>query len=262
MPLRRARSRAPAPAAVVTTDGSPYLEWQIRLLQLSHATTRQTCRLDVVERRVEVPGDDYPPYNRPAALAEWVAGTADDTSAIVLDPDMIFVRPLTARAKPGVVIAHDGGYPVPARHRQALRRYADDPPSLPIPIVPIVLTSDDLARLVDPWRRLTHELRADPATRSALGWLCEMWACALAVREAGLRCRLRRLAAVPPLPHPRGFALVHYAWATPCFDKRAYQPWDDIPPCRHPAHARMRALVAQLRAAGGGGASRAVEAAG
>ncbi|HEV3000935.1 MAG TPA: hypothetical protein VGW75_09380 [Solirubrobacteraceae bacterium] len=242
-------------SSVVTTDGSPYLDWQVRLLRFSHDRVRQPGRLDVVERTVEVAGDDYPPYNRPAGLGEWADALAPKTTAVVLDPDMVFLRRLDTAATAGALLAHDGSYPVPARQRQVLRRYARAPEALPIPIVPLVLTAGDLARMATPWLEYTKELRADPAARAELGWLCEMWACALAAREAGVRCRVAQIASIPPLPHPRRAALGHYAWVTACFDKRTYRPWSDVRRCRHRVHARMRTLVRGVRATASGRAA-------
>lgn len=236
--------------AVVATDRSPHIDWQVRLLRYSYQRIGQHGSLDVVERPVTVAGDSYAPYARPVALGEWASARAPGGTGVVLDPDMVIVRRFDVRAKRGAVIAHDGGYPLLPAHRRVLRRFVSDPDTLPIPIVPMVFDIADLARVAEPWRVLTRELRADDETRAALGWLCEMWACALAIREAGLRCRLHPLAAIPPLPHRRGVAFVHYAWVTPCFDKRTYRPWTDLPACQHPGHARMRSLIREIAAAG------------
>lgn len=246
--IRRFQSRREALlASVVTTDGSAHLDWQVRLLRLSHERVRQPGRLDVVERTVRVADDDYPPYSRPVALEEWAAKQPAQSTAVVLDPDMIFLRRRDVVATRGAICAHDGRYPVPPRQLQVLRRHGCDANRLPIPIVPMVLTAGDLEQLCAPWLHYTKQLRADSEARMELGWLCEMWACALAVRDSGLRCDVGQLASVPPLRHPRRAFMAHYAWVTPCFDKRTYRPWTDLPRCPHRAHGRMRSLIADLR---------------
>lgn len=233
-------------ATVVTVDGTPYLDWQARLLAFSHQRARQPGALHVLERRTEVDGDYYPPYNRPVSLGLWAEKNSHTATVVVLDPDMVFVRPLTVDVPAGTLFAHDGRYPMSAEQVAALRPYAAEPAGIPIPIVPMVLSAGDLARLAAPWFDYTVRLRADNDARRALGWLCEMWACALAVRAVGLHCELRSLATIPPLSDRRA-PLVHYAWTTACFDKRTYRPWAELPRCPHPGHLRMDRLIRDLR---------------
>lgn len=248
MIYRRFRRQVASPiATVVTVDGSPYLNWQARLLDFSHERARQPGHLHVLERHLEVDGDDYPPYNRPVSLGAWAEANPNTGTVVVLDPDMVFVRPLAVHVSSGTLLAHDGGYPLPSSQVAALRPYTPEPARMPIPVVPMVIRIDDLTRLAAPWFEYTVRLRADADARRELGWLCEMWACALAARAVGLRCDLHALATVPPLKHDRRASLVHYAWTTPCFDKRRYRPWTDMPRCRHAGHLRMARLIRQLR---------------
>jgi hypothetical protein len=104
--------------------------------------------------------------------------------------------------------------------------------------------------MAEPWWEITLALWNDPHTRSALGWLCEMWALPLAAQRAGLRIRPRKLAALPPAPAPPDPMVLHYAWRTAHFDKRTYTPWADLNDDASSAYDPLRTLIRVARERG------------
>jgi hypothetical protein len=151
---------------VVSIDGSDALEWQAELLALSHARVGQPGPLVILRDTVEVPGDDYPPYNKPYAIARWLEHAEPATEQVlVLDPDMVFVRPFVPRVQPGQPLAHDSTYRLLGELARALARHIPAPERLQSIAVPLALHRRDLARLAPLWFRDTVRLRSDPAVR-------------------------------------------------------------------------------------------------
>ncbi|HMJ36691.1 MAG TPA: hypothetical protein VK501_22490 [Baekduia sp.] len=233
----------------MSVDHSAYLAWQLQLLAYSHAQVGQTGSFVALDHEEVVEGDDYPPYNRPFAIARWLerAKPADDDVVLHVDPDMIFVRALDLGALRHLPVADDGRYPLQPSGAAALRRYVRAPDRVRVPVVPFVMRVADLARVTPAWCSWTLRLRADDAARRALGWNCELWAFALASREVGLRLDQGYLASMPPLEAPARPCFVHYAWKTYDFDKRSYVPWADLRGARHPGHVALQDTIADFR---------------
>ena len=234
---------------VSAPDGSDYLTWQVELLAYSHERVGQPGSLAVVTDTIRVADDDYTPYNKPYALWRWLErDPLDGETVLVLDPDMVFVRPLCRSVGPGNPIAHSSEYTVNARLRAALAPYAENPESLQPLAVPMLIHSDDLRRLAPLWFEYTKRLRADPAVRGVIPWVCEMWACSIAAAKLGLAFTLEQNAAVPPFSKRAELPMIHYAWAVGEFDKRTYRPWKDPPEASNEAYAFLRELILEYRA--------------
>jgi hypothetical protein len=205
-----------------------------------------------------VSGDDYAPYNKPSALLAWLRTTppADDT-VLLLDPDCIFVAPLTNEAVRGEPIAQPLSYmhPDPTVLARHCRRR-----SLVCGVgVPIVIHRDDLAALAAPWLEKTESIRDDPRSRALVGWVAEMWGYVFAAAELGLRHRMRALARFSTEDQV-DLPLIHYCYASTVaegnwsWDKRSYRPWrrvDDPPPSAPRAAAALMAVVNEYSAARG-----------
>ena len=235
--------------AVTSTDGSAYLAWQAELLGLSHARVRQPGELVVVEDTIAVADDHYPPYNKPHALLGWARSQpAGDTAVLVLDPDMVFVSRWAPPIEPGRIIAHDSRYAVTGEIARVLAGHVDQPAALAPVMVPMLVHSRDLAALAELWLEATIALRRDAASRTALGWVCEMWGCAIAVHRLGLEVTLASLAVHPPHEDGLRVPFVHFAYEVDGFDKRRYVPWEPMPPARNAAYGFVRSLAGELTA--------------
>ncbi len=114
---------------VICTDLSPGVNWQSELLEYSWSRINQPGRLvrlvscDELEplpkhRHMEVlrcqptsvhpgSGDRYPPYNRLYSLQEWLRNSDINGSVLIIDPDVVFLKPLKRLAEPGRPIAQD-----------------------------------------------------------------------------------------------------------------------------------------------------------
>jgi hypothetical protein len=234
---------------LASVDGSAYLAWQAELLVHSHRRCGQSGSLEILTDCAVIPGDrGYPPYNKPYAVMRWAQRHDLDCTVIVLDPDMVFTKPLSPSVSPRRIIAQRSGAPLPRSMRNVVSRQAPAARSLTLLEPPLIVHGSDLPALTRRWLHWTIRLRADPDARLMVAWLCEMWALALAVKDLGLKIRWKEdLACVPPIPCGARFSLVHYAWRTSCFDKRTYTPWTDLPACPHDGHRELQALIISHR---------------
>ena len=233
--------------AVTSTDGSAYLAWQTELLAFSHARAGQPGELAVLDDTVAVADDHYPPYNKPHALLRWARSRpASDAAVLILDPDMVFVRRWAPTIEPGRIIAHDSRYAVTGETARVLAGHVDRPDALAPVMVPLLVHSRDLAALAHLWLEATIALRRDAASRTALGWVTEMWGCAIAVHRLGLEVTLGSLAVHPPHEDGLRVPFVHYAYEVDSFDKRRYAPWAPLPPARNEAYGFVRAVAGEL----------------
>jgi hypothetical protein len=236
---------------VVSTDGSDYLGWQAELLAYSYHRVGQPGRLVVLTDTVKVPGDDYPPYNKPYALARWLEREDSlDECLLVLDPDMVFVRAVDRTVRPGRPVAHNSSYAANHALAAALTAHAASPRDLQPLAVPMLIHQQDLRRLAPLWFDYTRRLRSDAAIRDLIPWVCEMWACSIAAQELSLVFELQQLAAVPPFWSRTGLPLVHYSFEFEGFDKRSYRPWDPLPNGTSQAYRWLRDLIDQYRGLG------------
>jgi hypothetical protein len=234
---------------VVSADESDYLAWQVALLAYSHRRVGQPGPLVVATHTTRVGDDDYTPYNKPYALARWLEnGPPEQETVLVLDPDMIFVRPLRRRVERGRPLAHSSEYTVGRKLGRALRPYAKDPATLQPLAVPMLVHREDLARLAPMWFEYTKRLRADPVVRGLIPWVCEMWACSIAAAELGLRFTLEQNATVPPFSQTTELPLIHYSWSVGDFDKRTYRPWEIPPEASNAAYRVLHDLILEYRA--------------
>ena len=228
---------------VVSTNGSEYLAWQIELLVYSHRQVGQPGPLVVLTDTVQVDGDDYTPYNKPYALMRWLEREEPECETVlVLDPDMVFVRPLVREIERGKPLAHSSLYSVGADLADVFRRHTRKPEALQPMAVPMLVHREDLRRLAPLWFEYTKRLRADAGIRQLIGWVCEMWACSVAALRLGLEFDLEQNTEVPPFSDRVELSLIHYAWTIGEFDKRSYQPWGN------PSLLSQRVLPAPARA--------------
>lgn len=197
-----------------------------------------------------VTGDDYAPYNKPAALAAWTQDEGPrEPTVLVLDPDCVFLDRLILDVEPGDPVAQPSGFMNAAEHASVLYRHFPHAEVLQPLSVPLVIHRDDLHELAPLWLARTEDLREDPLTRERLGWVSEMWGCSIAAAQLGLRFELRSFALLQG-DDKVSLPLIHYAYesASPDgtwrWEKRAYRPWDRVP---DPPPGTPAASVALIR---------------
>ncbi len=280
----------PSIHAVFSTDGSRYQSWQAELLAYSHRRVGQPGPLtrlwsawaapttflgSTVQTEPYSPhpvtGDDYDPYNKPAALQAWLQETCPlGDTVLLLDPDCVFVAPVTLTAEPGRPVAQPVGYMNPTDNAELVRRHCRRPALVQALGIPTLIHRDDLAVLAPLWLAKTEAIRNDEIARELAGWTAEMWGYACAAAELGLQHQLRELAAFSTEDRD-DLPLVHYCWESVGASgrwrwyKRGYRPWEPVadPPDDLPrASAALLGLLnewaarQQYRVAGSGGRPR------
>jgi peptidyl serine alpha-galactosyltransferase len=239
---------------VFSVGGSLYQRWQADLLAYSHRKVRQPGPLTRLLSSYEQPspfagrtfctapfsphpvsGDDYTPYNKPRGMLAWLQEAPPEEEAVlILDPDCIFLEPLTGSVRRGRPLAHPIDFLNPAQHAQLVERHCSTPELVDGVGVPILIHRDDLAALAPLWLKKTEEIRDDPVGRNLVGWVAEMWGYTTAAAELGLRHTKRELQRVQTEDRA-DLPIVHYAYSSSdaekrwTWDKRTYKPWERVP---------------------------------
>jgi hypothetical protein len=217
---------------VVSIDPSPYMEWQVRLLEESWRDVRQPGDLQIVsEVHPAAETMRYSPLNKPYAMTRL--GDTHE-SVLIVDPDCIFQAPVLERAKRWRPVAH--------RYT-----YLSEAPAAMQAGIPILIHRSDLDRVAPMWlsEALVRRLHSPGE------WIAEMYAYNRAAIRAGLSHDLRMWAAHPPVLDGAEYPIAHLCYEWDGWGKGRYQPWQDPFPggTRSYAGQRMQRLVAAVRAA-------------
>lgn len=253
---------------VFSVDASRYQRWQADLLAYSHRKACQPgsltrlwssrgCPTEFPAQTVwaepysphPVTGDDYAAYNKPAAIQDWLSGVCPpEETVLVVDPDCVFVAPVTATVERGRPAAQPYSYMDPDAYPGAdlVSRHCLRPSTVQGIGIPYLIHRDDLAVLAPLWLAKTEAIRNDPVSRELAGWTAEMWGYAVAAAELGLVHEPRNLQLVPT--EDRADApIVHYCEesvdksGTWRWGKWTYRPWEPVVP---PPEGTPRASVA------------------
>jgi peptidyl serine alpha-galactosyltransferase len=241
---------------VFSVDGSLYQRWQADLLAFSHEKSGQPGPLTrllsangpptpFAGRTFQtnpysphpVSGEYYPPYNKPEALRAWLREVPlEEEVVLLLDPDCLFLQPLTGSVSRGNPIAHPIEFMNPARHAELLEKHCLNPELVDNVGVPILIHKDDLAAVAPLWLEKTEEIRNDPRSLYLTdgGWIAEMCGYTLAAAEIGLRHTVRELSRFQ-MDYRADLPTIHYSYTSSdpakrwVWDKRAYEPWERVP---------------------------------
>ncbi len=199
------------------------------------------CETFATNRWNDLDGDNYPPFNKPLALQDWLSkGGPKCDKVLIVDPDCLwFGTPLAEWL---------GVLEIELAPRQALVQSWDyhgglqgfcagvkHPLVIPVGI-PLLIRTDDLAELVPWWIRHTRWIRHTHTMRDPF-WNAEMGGYMLGAAEIGLRQELMRIDCGP--------ILHYYSWR-PCIDgwqKYDYRPWSRIPVQGPPARRSLALLI-------------------
>jgi len=239
---------------VFSVDGSLYQRWQADLLAHSHRKVGQPgplTRLWSSDRRPTdfagltfratpysrhpISGDRYAPYNKPRALHDWLWETPPTEDVLLLlDPDCVFLAPLTVRVDRGNPIAQSWSQLSGANQPVLVKRHCRKPGSVQGVGIPILIHRDDLAPLAARWLEKTEDIRNDPTSRDLAGWVAEMWGYIFACAEIGLHHTIRELAHFQTEDRVE-LPIIHYCHSSSDksgrwqWDKRTYRPWKPVP---------------------------------
>jgi hypothetical protein len=239
---------------VFSVSDSLYQRWQADLLAYSHAKVGQPGPLTRLYSSREQPtpfagrtfrtapysphplsGDDYSPYNKPAALNAWLQEEPPSEDVVlILDPDCVFLEPLAYLVSRGHPVVQPWNLLHPSQHRWFVKKHCSNPELVGDVGVPILIHRDDLVALAPLWLEKAEQIRSDPESRQYAGWIAEMWAYTTAAAELGLRHTKREMQRVQT-EDQADLPIVHYCYSSSdaqkhwTWNKRTYRPWERVP---------------------------------
>lgn len=242
--------------SVICTDTSPYIHWQCELLEYSWKRAAQPGQL---LRLVTAPGDAPLPRHQHAvvtrvphepalyrgykclerlyAFQHWLQHDRPEGTVVILDPDVVFLRPLPGEVTPG------------APRAQLWVDYQPPSPNTQAATWPLLIHTADLESILPAWIELTAALYA--ATHR---WETDMYAFVAVAAAANLRFSLEPIGAFVGWPDHQvaGAPIVHYcqdvldATGQVLWSKRTYQPWARVPNAASAHHSYCRELLALI----------------
>ena len=203
---------------VFSTTDSPFQQWQSELLEYSWkqvgqpgelirfvATDGGTLPAHPHARTIGTPswqihpdtGDDYAPYNKPAALVHWLRTEQPDGTVLLVDPDCVFREPICREVAEGnpvsqkwVGLSHepDGdGFALDGRFAFLEERGVQPQTRAQLGMIPTLIHTRDLERIAARWLEVTALVRQEVTDRDGRRmWESDMFAYAIVTAEAGL----------------------------------------------------------------------------
>jgi hypothetical protein len=276
---------------VFSTNTSPRMQWQSELLEYSWKRAGQEgalVRLVATDKPDRLPGqkyaqcvatrlwdvhpetgDNYPIYNKPASLLEWLFRDRPEGTVLLIDPDCVFRKPVTRHVAPGFPVAQDwinlrlrkpsGSHPfgLPPGFSFFLDSCARvDLTTAPV-MIPTLIHTDDLRRICARWLELTGIVRQYARNNKGQPiWEADMYAYVAACAEYGLHhdpmplgvCTNWRPRDAPDAP------IIHYCQVVldkdgrELFGKFSYRPWTRIDTTSEPEFEYGRDLVSIINA--------------
>jgi hypothetical protein len=256
------RGDEPNIRTIVSVDDSEYHAWQAEWLAWSFDRVQQPGRLtrlwsgdglptgavpDTFQTRSYSPhpitGDAFACYNKPFALDDWLRDTPTSEETILLvDPDFVFVQPVTSVVEPGYPIAQQILYLDVHKYATIVQRHCRVPDEVQSIGLPILINRIDLEVLTPLWVAKTEAIRNDAVVREDAGWLAEMWGYVFAAAEFGIRHEIEDMAAFQ-IDARVDLPFIHYCYTSESrnrdwrWDKRGFKPGtpvteppDDVPP--------------------------------
>lgn len=255
---------------VFSIDGSRFQRWQAELLAYSHRKVHQPGPLTRLYSARNKPSvfagrtfrtppysphpetkDDYAPYNRIGALAEWLeTSPPKESTVLVLDPDFVFLTPYDEPVKRGRPVTQRVAYMRPEipRNAKVLQRHGYKARSVQPMGIPLLIHQDDLRALLPLWMEKTMAIRDDRVSRKYANWISDMWGYVFAAIDLGLRHELRNLAGW--IDQKGGLPFIHYCHnsvvGTWQWSKYKYKAWKAVPEPPDGAPGTTVALVSLL----------------
>jgi hypothetical protein len=183
-------------------------------------------------------GDDYAPFNKPAAIQQWLSKACPAEEGVLLvDLDCIFLAPVSAKVERGRPISQPMSYmdPNSGPGPELVARHCRRPALVQAIGIPTLIHRDDLRVLAPLWLAKTEAIRSDQRSRELAGWTAEMWGYTFAAAELGLTHDLTELC-VFSTEDRANRPILHYCYEIKDqtgdwrWDKRDYRPWTPVPP--------------------------------
>jgi coenzyme PQQ synthesis protein D (PqqD) len=271
---------------VFSTTDSPFQQWQSELLEYSWREAEQPGELIRFvatdgnrlpahrhARTIATPpsqvhpdtGDDYAPYNKPAALLHWLRTEQPEGTVLLVDPDCVFQSAIRREVAEGAPVSQRWIGLAHARHGHGFaldRRFAfladhGVRPRIPaqLGMIPTLIHTRDLARIAARWLEVTALVRqqvTDPQGQRM--WESDMYAYAIVAAEAGLEHELTSLGICTNWSPDDAVdaPIIHYCQAVEShgggtlWSKNHYQPWGRVARPERARHAYGRTLLTLL----------------
>jgi hypothetical protein len=256
---------------IFSVDGSRYLAWQAEFLAYTFERAQQPGLLTRLWSGHGVPepfrgetfqtppysphpvsGDEYVCYNRQFALDDWLWATPErDETILLVDPDFVFLNPVSHGVQQGHPIAHPTGYVDPKRHAVLVERHCRRPDDVQSLGWPVIIHRSDLTTITPLWIAKTEAIRNDPVVRDDAGWITDMWGYVFAAAELGMVHQTEYLAATQ-MDRRDDTPFIHYCYESQSasgtwrWEKRWYEPADPIPDPPDDVPLASQALIALL----------------
>jgi len=248
-----------------TSNGSPYLNWQTRIMYQTYKMVRDQPGSDLkhftrlLHRRTddelmpEVPTVrvdslheacdrwcEFPVADRPHALADWLKSEDSKRGEwiFMVETDYVWMRPLSRpQPEPGKkAISFLFHYIQPTYVKDNMNKLAGatiDANTIPRSgPAPTLIRRDDLAKMFPLYETITKAIEDDPEHKRRLGWVREMYAYSLAAAMLDIPHETQEpkktlLIAQPPADDDLGnAALYHYTWGAQFKDSSGKVVWE------------------------------------
>eukprot|EP00898_Chlorokybus_atmophyticus_P004733 jgi/Chlat1/5260/Chrsp33S05015 len=256
-----AASTRPGVHVMCTSNGSPYLNWQTRIMHYSYQKVAAGTQMKWFTRVLHRQTDDelmaelhtyrvdpldpscdiwcaYPVASRPQAILDWLQ--SDDVKSdwiLTIETDYIFVAPVSIRAGTTRPLGFPYGYIVPSAKEvvAVMQHYYPTGDFQKIPgtgNAPVLARHEDLMKIVPIWTNMTASIEANKHEADVLGWVREMYAYSVAAVMAGVEHDLplvghHSLMVQPPADSELHEApLMHYTWGSVVKDEQGNKIWE------------------------------------
>ncbi len=272
---------------VFSTTDSTFQQWQSELLEYSWRQVGQPGELIRFvaaadgaalpshrhARTIATPswgrhpdtGDEYAPYNKPAALIHWLENERPEGTVLLIDPDCVFRTAICREVTEGhpvsqqwIGLSHEtngDGFALDRRFAFLGDRGIWPQTKAQLGMIPTLIHTRDLARIAARWLEVTALVREEVTDGDGRRmWESDMFAYAIVTAEAGLAHELTSLGICTNWsPHDAVDApIIHYCQAIEgnagesLWSKYDYQPWRRVVDPSRARHDYGRTLLALL----------------
>ncbi|MEL6817525.1 MAG: PqqD family protein [Pseudomonadota bacterium] len=276
---------------VFSTDDRPYMQWQADLLEYTWKRVGQPgqlVRLVATNDPQNLPrqqyarcfattpwnthprtGDNYPIYNKPASLLEWLYAEKPEGTVLFMDPDCVFRRAVTQRVAPGSPVSQNwvdlhllpasktNPFGLSERFWFLHKHCADVELQGDAVMIPTLIHTSDLRKICARWLELCSFVREFYRYENGERvWESDMFAYVVACAEYGIRhekadlgiCTNWDAETMPDSPIIHYCQSIHDLNDRVIFNKHQYAPWQLVDVSVEPRHYYGRDLVQLINA--------------
>ncbi|XP_074575377.1 hydroxyproline O-arabinosyltransferase NOD3-like [Curcuma longa] len=146
----------------------------------------------------------YIALNRPWAFVQWLEkATIEEEYILIAEPDHIFVKPLPNLAREDYPAGFPFFYIKPTEHVEIVRKFFPEEKGPvtnidPIGNSPVIIKKSILEKIAPTWMNISLNMKEDPMTDKAFGWVLEMYAYAIASALHGVQHLLHKNFMIQP----------------------------------------------------------------